>query len=44
MLRLEHMDARLSSPQASAAFFWGNVLDERIDFRGLHIRAMAPAP
>lgn len=44
LLRLEHMDAGLSSPQASASFFWGSVLDERINFIELRIRALAPVP
>jgi hypothetical protein len=44
LLRLEHMDAELSSTQASASFFWGNVLDRSFAVTSARIRAVAPAP
>ncbi|KFE63934.1 hypothetical protein [Hyalangium minutum] len=44
LLRLMHMDAELSSVQASSSFFWGNVINDRMDVLGSRIRAITPSP
>jgi hypothetical protein len=44
LLRLQHMEAELSSPLASPFFFWGNMIDSRFTILGARIRAVAPAP
>lgn len=44
LLRLVHMDAELSSAQATPSFFWGNVLDRNFNVLGSRIRAIAPSP
>jgi hypothetical protein len=44
LLRLMHMDAELSSAQATPSFFWGNVIDRNFNVLGTRIRALAPSP